>query len=494
MSALPVLGPSPVEADILGVLVDQVDRLATDRIDAVRIDRDKQIDPSLITDMADLGLFSLTIPEEYGGAGFGLAAAGEVIAAFSRYDRSVATTLGLHLGLGTRGLVRYGSATLKEQFLPSMAAGDDIAAFAATEAGAGSDLTKVSTTGLADGDDLVVNGSKVFVTNGGLASVFTILASTPGLGGARRGHSLLALRKGDGVQIGAEEDKLGLRGSSTVTVHFDDLRMPDDRVIGTAGAGMAQVEHVLSWGRTAMAAGCIGTTRAALEAATRHVLTRRQFGKTLAQQPVVRQQLADASALMFAMQAIMALTAAREHDDRALAATSLAAKILCSEGSWDVVDLAVQLHGGSGFIEETGIPLMLRDARITRIFEGANDVLASRAGGLLVMSPPERPRLGGLADVLQHRIRERRFELLDHHGVRIVRRPSILHGLGRAWVLAESADAVTLQARAIGTEQALALADRWMKHCEAQLGHHLAERDDDTAAMLSDALYDEVSA
>ncbi len=486
------LGRSADESDLLAALLSGLDRLAKDLLRPLEIDRSHQIPTAVLSALGELGFFGLSIPEEYGGAGLSLQGVCSAITALARHDRSVATTVGLQLGLGTRGLVAFGSEELKGQLLPGLAAGHQLAAFAATEAGAGSDLAALRTTGReVSPGRLRLDGGKIYVTNGGLAHVFTVLAATPGLGGARRGHSLLAvLRTDPGVTAAGEEVKLGLRGSSTTSLHLDGAEVPLGRVIGTAGRGMDHAAHVLAWGRTAMAAGCVGAAQAALGLTAAHVTTRKQFGKPLAAQEVVRAQLADAAALAFAMQALVRSACAVESGSEQpaeLASRSTAAKVFCSESDWEICDLAVQLHGGAGFIEETGVPLLLRDARVTRIFEGANDVLltAHGAGALAAGSAP-RPALApeappalrpaaAAADALAARLAGLHGELSARFGLRLLTQPRQLHRLGRLGVLREAADAALCCAAAAVTPGEYALATHFIDLAARRAAPYFAE-------------------
>ena len=439
---------------LLEGLRDGVHRLAQAEIRPLQIDREARIPASVLSALAEMGAFGLSIPEAYGGLGFSLRDVCEAVSMLARVDRSVATTVGLHLGLGTRGLIAFGSETLKTKYLPDLASGRKLAAFAATEAGAGSDLAAIATRAVefAPGR-LRVDGGKIYVTNGGLAQIFTIAASTPDLGGARRGYSLLLLEREDrGLDASGEEHKLGLRGSSTTSLHLDGVEIGAYRVIGEAGRGMEQMHHVLAWGRTAMAAGCCGAARSALELALDHTATRKQFGRTLNAFEVVRGQLADMAALVFAMESIIRSTCEVEEDRALLNARSRAAKVFCSESDWEVCDLAVQLHGGSGFIEETGVPLLLRDARITRIFEGANDVLLAAHGAAEVAAPTV------LSGALGARITAHRDELRKRLGVKLMTRQRLLHRLGRLLVLHEATEACAARAAEEGTPRAKGLS------------------------------------
>lgn len=427
------LDQEPVEA-----LVRTVHDFASAHIDAQKIDAEHRIPPEVLRGLAELGFFGVTLPEAYGGAGLSANVACRVVAALSEHDRSVATTLGLHLGLGTRGLVAFGAAAVKEQFLPRLASGEHLACFATTESGAGSDLSAISTRGLADGEALRVSGQKIFVTNGGLASVLTMTVSTPGLGDAARGTSLVvAGMDTPGIERLAEEKKLGLRGSSTITIALEGARIPLAQVLGTPGKGLEHLSHVLSWGRLLLSSGCVGTSRLALRRAAAHVQERRQFGKPLIAQEVVQRQLSWMAAQLLAMRALVEAAAAAEHDWATLARLTSSAKVLCSEGAWAMCDLALQLHGGAGFIEETGLALPLRDGRVTRIFEGANDVLLTHLG---LMEISRTDAAAGRSPV-SALVSEHRAELVARHGLRVMGKKAAQHRLGRCCAWRDAAEA-----------------------------------------------------
>lgn len=448
MSALPPIAGD----DVAGPLAAEVARFAKRAIDARAIDHAAVIPRDVLRGLAELGLFGLTLPEAFGGAGLSMRAAAQVVAELARFDRSVAVTLGLHLGLGTRGLVKYGTAAQHERYLPSLATGERLAAFATTEPQAGSDLSALATKALATADGaLVVNGRKVYVTNGGLAGLYTLAVASPGLGGRERGQSLVLVEKGDaGLTVEAEEHKLGLKGSSTTGLLLEDVTLPATRLLGEPGLAAPALAHILSWGRTLMSAGCVGTARAALDKVHLQVTSRRQFGRPLAALEVVREQVARLEARTFGMAALVDEVA--RADDEVLLVRSLAAKVFASEGAWDVVDGALQLHGGLGFIEDTGLALMLRDLRVTRIFEGANDVLLSHLGASELTRPLARPALASQVDVtlagvatqadeLAKQVEATRQALLARFKVGVFRQPRWMHQLGAACAWREAVDA-----------------------------------------------------
>lgn len=369
-------------------------------VDAAQIDREATIGPDLLARIAEQGWFGLTIPEAHGGLGLGLRDATEVVAELASHDGSLATCVGLHSGLGLHALLHAASDRVRARVLPEAARGARIASFAATEPGAGSDVAAVRTT-LAERDGaLRLTGSKCFVTNGGTCGLLTVLARSPGLGGARAGHALVLVDpSAPGVRRGREEHKLGLRGSSTITIDLDDVEVPRDHVLGALGEGLGHAHRALEWGRTFLASGCVGTARAALAQAQAHVRARAQFGRPLASFPLVRAALADAAADLHAAESVLRLVTELHALGAPIAIPSAIVKVLASETAWRVTDVALQLHGGSGYVEEVGIARRLRDLRVTRIFEGANDVLRLHVGSSLLGWEPHR---GAAAPLVVH--------------------------------------------------------------------------------------------
>ena len=459
----------PGEREVVEALVAPLEHFCRDHIDPRGNDHHKCIPPGVLDGLREMGLFGLSLPESHGGAGLSLWATGSIAAIVARRDRSVATTLGLHLGLGTRGLVTFGTPAQKDRYLPRLATGEILAAFATTEPAAGSDLSALRCTLSEVEGALSVRGQKCFVTNGALASLYTVSTRSPGLGGARKGQTLVLLERGDpGLCVGAEEEKLGLRASSTTMLDCDDVPVAPDRILGPMGQGANVLQHVLAYGRTVMAFGCTGTARAALDPARTHCAIRVQFGRTLDQLAVVREQLADMAAKLFAIEALVRWAAC---DDSQLEWRSLAAKVLASDLSGEIVDTALQLHGGYGFIEETGIALLSRDARITRIFEGANDVLRVHRGLFALGQPPAGP--------LAARCREAIAEARAQRGVRLLGDHVTLHRLGTLAMLADAAAAAKQRADDEGTAEARALATRWLRLSEA----YVPTLPDDTTAL-----------
>ena len=435
---------APQESDLLGLLLEETRRFLSREVRPAALEASGRIPDRVVDAAASVGLFALTLPEAHGGLGLPLRSACAIVAEIARVDRSVATMVGLHAGLGTRSLVVHGTHAQQTRWLPSLAAGERIASFGATEAGAGSDLQSVRTTARLDGDGLRLDGEKSYVTNGGFAGLFTLLVRTPELGGEQSFSLVCVPRETPGLSIGPEEDKLGIRASSTVTVRLDDAWVPRDHLLGAAGAGMDLAHEALSWGRVVMAAGCTGTARYALDATLAHVTARRQFHRAIGCFDLARSQVATMAATLFAMESLVD-RAARVTDAGAdPSPLSAAAKVFCSDGAFAVCDTALQLHGAMGFLEPTGIARALRDTRITRIFEGANDVLLVRLGaGLLVARgrPPTPESAHPAFDEFDRRLSREAAGFRARLGVRATQRQLLTARLARAEVCALAARA-----------------------------------------------------
>jgi alkylation response protein AidB-like acyl-CoA dehydrogenase len=482
-----VIEPPSDEAAVLELLLPQVARFLAREVDSEAIDRDERIPMSVREGAGRLGLFGLTIPIEDGGSGLSLAAACRVVSEIARVDRSVAIMIGLHAGLGTQGIVQHGTAELRRAWLPRLASGEVIASFAATEASAGSDLGSIRTVGIPVAQGLRIDGEKSYVTNGGFAGLFTVLVRTPGLGGERACSVVCVPRDLPGVQIGREEEKLGIRGSSTVTVRFDGAIIPWSHVLGEAGRGIALTNGLLAWGRTLMSAGCVGTARAALDSTLDHVRSRRQFGRAIGEFGATRAHVAYMGARAHAMAAIVRDVAKVHGRGESIETASIVAKVFTSDSAFDLCDRAIQLHGALGFLESTGVARQLRDCRITRIFEGANDVLLVRLGAarLATRAPLTRSDEEGVLDVLARQLDLCTEELRARLGIGAIRKQVLLQRLGRAEI-ALTVGRATDASSPVGRYAIARLAAEGHDAVGSIDG---AERDEDEASAIAGLLY-----
>ncbi|NOT30586.1 MAG: acyl-CoA dehydrogenase [Planctomycetes bacterium] len=370
------------QAETTEAIVASVAEWAASAIDPARIDHEKKIPASVIDGLRELGLFGLTIPEEFGGAGQGQVTYARVMETVAERCASTVTVLGAQLGIGMKALLLYGTPAQKAHWLPRLASGERIAAFALTEAGAGSDAAALATRAepLADGS-WRLNGRKIWITNGGIANAFTVFARTPDPARpAAKPHewpisTFWVERERKGLSTGKPEDKLGLRGSSTTEVALEDVLVPPEALIGARGDGFKVALNVLNSGRHGLAACCIGQAKLARALAWKHAAERVQFGRPIAHFGMVQELLAGMDADLYALEATTYLTAGLMDQGRETMLEAACCKLHATERLWQIVSDALQVTGGTGFMREYPYERILRDARINMIFEGTNQVL-----------------------------------------------------------------------------------------------------------------------
>jgi alkylation response protein AidB-like acyl-CoA dehydrogenase len=339
-------------------------------------DRKGEMPPAFIEELKSFGLFGLVIPEEYGGLGLGSAAYSRVLQEIARYDGSVALTVGAHSSIGMRGLLLFGTPEQKKRWLPRLATGEMIAAFCLTEPGAGSDAASIKTTAVRDGNDWVLNGEKLWITNGGIASFFTVFARTPGGDGKAHMTAFVVTRDMKGVSSGPHEDKMGIRASSTTTVLLEDVRVPADHVLGEFGKGFKAAMRILNAGRTGLGGGCVGGMKRLISLASKQATERRQFDRPIAEFGLVKQKIGEMVVDAYASEAVVSMVAGlsdQGYEDYAVEAAI--SKVFATEALWRTTDEALQVAGGNGYMREFPYERAMRDARINRIFEGTNEIL-----------------------------------------------------------------------------------------------------------------------
>ncbi len=369
------------EAETVSAFLDSFRDFARDHIDPARIERERRIAPEVMRGLADLGIFGMTIPEAYGGYGFSASAYCRVTEEIGCTDASVGILVGGHQSLGLKGLLLYGTEEQKKRWLPKLASGEMIAAFALTEPEAGSDAASIKATAVFDdkANEFVLNGTKHWISNGGFAEFFTVFARDVGLETAdehRRITAFVVTKDLGGVIPGREERKLGLKGSSTVPIELQNVRVPAFNVLGQRGQGFKIAVEILNTGRTSLAAGCIGGSKAMLREAARHATQRRQFQVRIADFEMIRAKFARMVVSTYALESMVYLTAGLI--DRGLEDYSLegaCCKIFGTEAVWQNINDALQIAGGNGFMEEYPYEKALRDSRINMIFEGTNEIL-----------------------------------------------------------------------------------------------------------------------
>lgn len=365
-------GNKEVLRDVLG----SVDSLLSNHDKDFRAwDREGELPDAFIEELRQFGMFGLVIPEEHGGLGFGSAAYSRTLQQVARYDASVAVTIGAHSSIGMRGLLLYGNDAQKQKYLAELASGKRIAAFCLTEPGSGSDAGSIRTTAELKGDHWVLNGEKLWITNGGMASFFTVFAKTSREGHGRMTAFLVTPEMG-GVSAGPHEDKMGIRASSTTTVSFDNTKVPVDHVLGDVGAGFKVAMHILNNGRTGLGGGSVGAMKGVIRLAAQHARDRKQFGKSISEFGMVKQKLGQMMVDCYAAESVVNLVAhmidSKTQDYAVEAAIS---KVFASEALARVSDEALQVAAGVGYMRELPYERVVRDARIMRIFEGTNEIL-----------------------------------------------------------------------------------------------------------------------
>jgi acyl-CoA dehydrogenase family protein 9 len=338
-------------------------------------DHEGEMPASFIEELKQFGLFGLVIPEDHGGLGFGSASYSRTLQEIARYDASVAVTIGAHSSIGMRGLLLFGSDVQKDRYYADLASGKRIAAFCLTEPGSGSDAASIKTEAELKGDRWVLNGEKLWITNGGIASFFTVFAKTSE-GGHGRMTAFLVTPEMGGVTHGPHEDKMGLRASSTTTVSFDNTEVPQDHVLGEVGAGFKVAMAILNNGRTGLGGGSVGAMKQLIKLSAQHARDRKQFGRPISEFGLIKQKLGQMTIDCYAAESCVNLVAhmidAKNQDYAVEAAIS---KVFASEALWKTADEALQIAGGLGFMRELPYERVLRDCRINRIFEGTNEIL-----------------------------------------------------------------------------------------------------------------------
>ena len=368
---------SDAEKETLGDISGALEGLLGPRTEDFRKwDAEGELPEDFIDELKEFGMFGLVIPEEHGGMGLGNMAYSRTLQEVAKYDASVAVTIGAHSSIGMRGLLLFGTDDQKERYYEKLASGEMIAAYCLTEPGAGSDAAAVMTTAVKDGDDWVLNGNKLWITNGGIADFFTVFAKTPEEGGRGKMTGFIVTKDMEGVSIGPHEDKMGLRASSTTTVHLDNVRVPNNNVLGDVGQGFKVAMAILNSGRTGLGGGSIGAMKNLIRMATMQANERKTFGKQISSYGLIKKKVArmmiDCYTAEAAVTMVGGLIDGGYQEYQVEAAIS---KVYASERLWRTADEALQIAGGNGFMREYPYERVVRDCRINRIFEGTNEIL-----------------------------------------------------------------------------------------------------------------------
>lgn len=366
------------DSETLQPLLDTIARFVRERLvpAEARVAEEDAIPEEIVAEMRDMGLFGLTIPEEYGGLGLTMEEEALVAMELGRTSPAFRSLIGTNNGIGSAAIVFDGTEEQKQQYLPRYASGDLIGSFCLTEPDVGSDAAAVKTSARRDGDCYVLNGTKRFITNAPRAGTFTVMARTnPEIPGARGVSAFIVDAGAPGISLGARDKKMGQAGSHTCDVIFDDVRVPAQNLIGgKEGEGFITSMKVLDRGRLHISALSVGISERLIEDALNYAVERKQFGVPIAEHQMIQAMLADSRTEAYAARC-MVLDAARKKDtgDR-ISTEASCCKLFATEMVGRVADRAVQVHGGSGYISEYAVERFYRDVRLFRLYEGTSEI------------------------------------------------------------------------------------------------------------------------
>jgi len=358
------------------MIVDICRQIVDERIKPVRAELDEKAEfPwEIIKEIAKSDLFRLFIPEEYEGMGTGIFEVCLATEELSRGDLSVATSFAAS-GLGLIPINAVGNDEQKKRFLPRLASGEKLAAFGLTEAEAGSDVGAIRTTAVKDGDYYILNGTKQWITNGGEADIYTIFAMTNPEKGARGASAIIVEKGTPGFEFGKKEDKMGIRASATRELIFTDCRVPAENLLGREGMGFIIAMKTFNESRPAVGAQAVGVAQGALEEALEYSKVRKQFGAPISSFQAIQHMLADMATSVEAARSLVYYTArVIDSEDKNASRLSAMSKLFASDMAMKVTTDAVQILAGYGYMKEYPVEKMMRDAKITQIYEGTNQI------------------------------------------------------------------------------------------------------------------------
>ncbi len=358
-------------------LVDLIERFVRERLvpNEERLATEGRLPDDILEEMKALGLFGLTIPEEYGGLGLTMEEEILVSIALGRTSPAFRSIMGTNNGIGSAAVVFNGTEEQKLKYLPKYASGEWISCFCLTEPEAGSDAASLKTTAVRDGDHYVLNGTKRYITNAKVAHTFNVMARTdPDNKGARGISSFIVERDTPGITLGSVDKKMGQAGSMTCDVIFEDCRVPAENLIGEEGEGFVTAMKVLDRGRLHISGVSVGVAERLIHDSLEYALQRKQFGKPIAEQQLIQGMLADSQTETYAAKCMTLETARKRDSGENVSTESSACKLFATEMVGRVADRAVQIHGGAGYMSEYAVERFYRDVRLFRLYEGTSQI------------------------------------------------------------------------------------------------------------------------
>lgn len=350
---------------------------------AMEIEENDQIPEHIVEMSKEMGLFGLSIPEQYGGLELDMVGKCAIFEEIGKTHNGYTTLIGAHNGIGSVGIIELGNEQQKQKYLPKMATGEWIGAFALTEPTAGSNALSMKTTAVRKGDKYILNGSKHYITNAVDGHVFTVMAVTDREKGAKGITSFIVEKDMPGFVLGAVEKKMGLRGSHSAELFFDNLEVPVENVLGEEGMGYVNALKILANGRAGLAARNLGSCEKLLEHSISYAHEREQFGQPIIEFQAVQHMLAEMSMQTEALRALTYKVAWQTDQGVRNVKESAMVKLFASDVYNKVADLAVQIHGGMGYVRDYPIERYYRDARITKIYEGTSEIQKNIISGEL---------------------------------------------------------------------------------------------------------------
>ncbi len=365
-----------LDAETFDALIDTVRRFVAERLRPLEaeVEEADAIPAHIVEEMKAMGLFGLSIAEEYGGLGLTMVEECRVALELGRTTPAFRSTFGTNVGIGSQGLVMAGTPEQKAEWLPKIATGEIVTSFALTEPDVGSDSGAVKARAVRDGDVYRLSGTKRYITNADKASLFTVMARTGDEPGARGVSAFLVPRDLPGVSIGEPEKKMGQKGAKVADVIFDDVPVPAANRLGEEGEGFKIAMRVLDRGRLHISAVSVGVAERLIADCVAYASERKQFGKPIAEHQLIQAMIADSKTEALAARALVLETAAAKDAGKDVVMESAAAKLFATEMVGRVADRAVQIFGGAGYIADYGIERLYRDVRLFRIYEGTSQI------------------------------------------------------------------------------------------------------------------------
>src|SRR2546422_2464146 len=459
------------QAELVAPICETIDRYMGG-IDSRKLDREGEFPPEVLQSLREIGLFGLIVPEEHGGLGLSNSGYARVMQQVSMYDVSIAVTLGAHSSIGFKGLLLFGNEAQKRRYLPKLATGEPIAVFCLREPGSGSAAFSIKTGARRDGDFYILNGQKLWITNGGIADFYTVFAKTTPDTPEQKGKitAFIVTRDLGGITHGPHEDKMGIRASSTTSVYFENVRVPAANVLGEEGKGFKVAMSILNHGRTGLGAGAVGGQRRLLELAVAHGTERKQFGRPLVTFGKIKEKLGRMATNLYVSESLCYIVSSSI--DRGAVDYSVegaATKVFNSEAVWSATDEALQIAGGMGYMREQPYEQAMRDTRINRIFQGTNEILRQYIGLTGLQKPGEY--LKGLGKDLSSSLRDpiKGFGLLRDYAVRKARQSVPMQAVPYCPTPQSTKAHPTLQEQVVYLEDA---AQALAALCETSLRRH----------------------